>query len=46
MFGKIDLDNKRDRIMDKYLLQTNPFSTQRSNTLLSTMRPARKHRFS
>lgn len=46
MFEKTWVDHKRERIMDKYEIQTNPFSTQRSNQLISTMRPARKHAFS
>ena len=46
LFGKTWVDDKRDRVMDKYEIQTNPFHTDRSNALLSTMHPARKHRFS
>lgn len=31
MFGKTWVDQKRDRIMNKYEIQTNPFKTPKSN---------------
>lgn len=46
LFGKTWVDHKRDKIMDEYNLQANPFSTPKSNQLICLMRPARKHRFS
>ena len=37
MFEKTWVDHKRDRIMNHYQLQTNPFKTPRSNSLIATM---------
>ena len=37
LFGKVEMDYKKDRIIDKYVLQTNTFKTPRSNALISTM---------
>jgi hypothetical protein len=34
-FGKIHLDFKRDRIMNNYQIQANPFRTPKSNSLIS-----------
>ena len=41
LFGDIWLDSKKDRIMDMYKLQANPFSTKRSNDLIARMKKSK-----
>jgi hypothetical protein len=43
MFGDTWVDEKRDKIIDEYKLQANPFRTPMSNSLIATMRTDRRH---
>ena len=44
LFDMTWVDHKRESVMDQYRMQANPFRTPRSNALISTMRPDRRHR--
>ena len=43
LFQETEVDQKRNRIIDQYKLQANPFRTPASNSLISTMRRDRRH---
>ena len=46
LYGDTWVDEKKDRIMDEYRLQANPFRTPQSNAIIATMRRenARRHK--